>query len=122
MPIYNPTGSLGYKIYSAIMNQSGVAAPVPVILQNTIGNIVWQYVGIGLYSGVLVGAFPANKCLAFVGSTGDFTGSDPDYYTAQLLVDSPNAIQLNAILNGGGVNQSQDDAISAVSIEVRVYP
>jgi hypothetical protein len=55
-----------YKVYSALLTQSGTDAPVAVILENTIGDIVWtrEDGGIGtegMYKGTLLGAFTAGK-------------------------------------------------------------
>lgn len=45
--------------YKASVSQSGIAAPtVDKIFENTIGEIVWTYSGVGIYIGTLVGAFP----------------------------------------------------------------
>lgn len=49
------------KIYTAKLTQTGTAAPIPTILQNTIGNITWTRDNAGLYIGTLSGAFPAGK-------------------------------------------------------------
>jgi hypothetical protein len=54
-------GGQPYKVYRAILNQSGTDAPVATVLENTIGDIVWSRNSPGTYSGILVGAFQANK-------------------------------------------------------------
>lgn len=53
-----------YKVYTALLKQTGVAAPVPTILENTLGNIVWSYNGVGTYRGTLTGAFLYDKYFA----------------------------------------------------------
>jgi hypothetical protein len=50
-----------YKVYTALLRQDGVSAPVPTILENTLGNIVWSYTNVGTYKGTLTGAFLADK-------------------------------------------------------------
>lgn len=50
-----------YKVYSAIVNQTVFEVPVFTILENTIGDIVWQYNDVGDYSGILANAFTINK-------------------------------------------------------------
>ena len=42
-----------YKVFTALMNQSGTDAPVADILENTLGPITWSYLGVGTYQGVL---------------------------------------------------------------------
>ncbi|QMP85131.1 putative tail fiber protein [Flavobacterium phage vB_FspP_elemoA_2-5C] len=56
-----PSGTSDYKIYRAILNQTGTSAPVATVLENTIGSIVWSRNSPGTYSATLVGAFQANK-------------------------------------------------------------
>lgn len=123
MPVNNPGGSSSfpYLVYSALMNQSGVAAPTATILQNTLGAIVWSRLGVGSYAGTLAGVFTANKTFCLIGSSGDFTGSDPDMQLVQLSRGSINHVFLNSITNGAG-NFSTDDSVIEVSIEIRVYP
>lgn len=50
-----------YKIYRAILTQTGTNAPVATVLENTVGNIVWTRNSPGNYSATLVGTFLANK-------------------------------------------------------------
>ena len=60
---------LPYKIYAAIINQSGTSAPTATILENTIGDIVWTYTAQGSYQGTLSNAFVLNKTSVMVAST-----------------------------------------------------
>jgi hypothetical protein len=48
-----------YKVYTALLSQAGKDnAPTAIVLENTIGDIVWTYDSVGKYSGTLNGAFP----------------------------------------------------------------
>jgi hypothetical protein len=48
-----------YKIYKALLTQTGTLDPTAVVLANTLGGtIVWSYATVGGYLGTLVGAFP----------------------------------------------------------------
>jgi hypothetical protein len=49
------------KIYVATLTQTGTDAPVATEVYNTIGAIVWTYVGVGEYAATLTGAFPSGK-------------------------------------------------------------
>lgn len=47
------SGILGipnYKVYRALISQSGTNAPTVTILENTVGSIIWHYSDVGLYS------------------------------------------------------------------------
>lgn len=45
------------KRYKALMTQSGTAAPVATVLENTVGVIVWSRASEGSYVGTLTGSF-----------------------------------------------------------------
>lgn len=57
--------NLKWKGYVVAINQSGTTAPVPIILFNTIGNIVWSRVSSGIYQMTLVNAFPADRTFSY---------------------------------------------------------
>lgn len=57
--------NLKWRGYIFVVNQSGTNAPVPTILYNTIGNIIWSRVSSGIYNLSLVGAFPVNKTFSY---------------------------------------------------------
>ena len=57
----NPVLDKGYKVYTAIVNQTGTNAPVANVLENTIGEIVWTRTDAGLYYANLAGAFIDGK-------------------------------------------------------------
>ncbi|HJY62672.1 MAG TPA: hypothetical protein VJ455_00845, partial [Ignavibacteria bacterium] len=50
-----------YKKYVALISQGGTDAPTAIILENTIGAIVWSYLGVGQYFATLAGAFTTDK-------------------------------------------------------------
>lgn len=50
-----------YKVYTALLTQTGTNAPVATVLENTLGgDIIWSYSNVGEYHGTLTGAFPQN--------------------------------------------------------------
>lgn len=51
-----------YKVYRAIINQTGTNPPVATVLENTLGiNPTYAYVGAGQYTLTSVGSFPVDK-------------------------------------------------------------
>ena len=57
----------GYKVYTALLTQTGTSAPVATVLENTLGGtIVWGRSVTGVYSATLTGAFTNNKTAVFV--------------------------------------------------------
>ncbi len=63
-------GGSSYKVYSALLTQSGTDAPVPTVLENTIGDIVWTRDEIGTYIATLVNGFIVGQTSAFAESFG----------------------------------------------------
>ena len=109
MPI-SYSGGLPYKSYVAILNQSGVAAPVATGIYNTLGGaVVWSRVSQGQFKGVLNGAFTLNKtpCLIVNGVNNDSLFAFANSNTNEIDI---------SCLTG------DDDVIQNASIEIRVYP
>src|SRR5688572_16305439 len=56
-----------YKVYVALLTQTGTSAPVATVLENTLGGtVVWARGGTGEYTGTLAGAFTADKTTASI--------------------------------------------------------
>jgi len=103
-----------YKIYRALLTQTGGNAPVATVLENTLGTIVWSYLAPGLYLGTLNGAFPINKYFAFLAAGGFDTapnngGSGNPYYYSRL---DDNSVAVNSVT---------DDKLINSPIEIIVY-
>jgi hypothetical protein len=94
-----------YKVYTALISQTGTSTPTAIILENTIGTVVWSRIGIGSYLGTLTGAFTASKTYISI-SNGFFN----------YLVSSTRNSNDSIIINAGN-----DGEISNASIEIRVY-
>lgn len=115
---------LPYKVYTALLTQNGTSAPVPTVLQNTLGGIVtFTRTNSGQYeinSSSLFGT--SGKCFIILGSNrepANVGGTASTLITrynsaAQLAFLSMNTT-LNAFIEGYG-------AIYNLSIEIRVYP
>ena len=103
-----------YKKYVALMTQTGSAAPTVVVLENTIGDIVWTRASTGLYRGTLIGAFTLDKTSAMMsvtltdGIVNVFRFSDDVVRVATTNLHSPTAAY-------------HDNHLSNNTIEIRVY-
>ena len=74
-----------YNIYTALLTQSGTAAPVATVLENTIGNITWVYEGVGQYS-ISIPGYNKEKLIVFAGSgTTGITTEVVQAYTNSFL-------------------------------------
>lgn len=105
--VHNPVvNARPYKVYTALLTQSGTSAPVATVLENTLGGTVtWNYEDVGDYSATLTGAFTTGKTWIIVGTD---TATFSSYHT------NPNSVGITSPAGNG--------ALSSRSIEIRVYP
>jgi len=103
----NSSGS-PYKVYTALLTQSGTSAPTAIELENTIGAITFGYSSSGVYT---------------VNSSALFTASKT--WTNPTLKDNTN-LQLSMYRNTDSllylVDANGDNGLLETSIEIRVYP
>lgn len=72
--------NLPYKVYTAIVTQSGTNAPVPTILENTLGATpTWTRAGAGNYKITLTDAFTIGK--SFVLTSTDYLTGNIEHMT-----------------------------------------
>lgn len=113
-----------YKVYKAIMNQAGGAAPTVSIIENSIGNIVWTRTGVGSYTGTLTGAFPSGKVPNLTIPVAPLDGDAAFLYIGRGGTSNTIAI-VGVEVSASGVNfpagqQNSDSLIVDVLIEIKV--
>ncbi len=105
-----------YKKYIALLSQSGTSAPTAIILENTLGTIIWGRTSAGIYTATLTNAFSANKTTIFHGTSADATYVAMNRTNASVItitvIDSDGSTPVDSLIVGGG----------NVLIEIRVYP
>lgn len=107
-----------YKVYTALLTQSGTDAPVATVLENTLGvTPVWSYIGTGHYRVTANGSFTIEKRQFFTGvlkSVDSLNGivveSDEESFNEDF-------IQIKTLNSGG----SDVDVFTNLAIEIRVY-
>jgi hypothetical protein len=104
-----------YLKYVGNLFQTGTDAPDVTVLENTIGNIVWTRLGVGLYKGELAGAFPDVYKTWFSKINSQTSTRFNAYFTRQ----NTNTFNLNVY---GTDNSTLTDNINLSSFEIRVYP
>jgi hypothetical protein len=110
------TDSRPYKVYTALISQTGSGAPVTTTLENTLGGVVvWTYNGSGSYYATLGGAFILNKTIMFLSDGSPIGSSAAEQLHAYYI--STNQIQINTRKNG----TSADGLLSLATVEIRVY-
>lgn len=95
-------------VYRALMTQVGLVAPTVVVLENTIGNIVWSYDAPGEYIGTLAGAFTANKTFSIISKV-----EAAAYYGPTVNRQDANTLFIRT---------DGDDRLFGNSLEILVYP
>lgn len=108
-----------YKVYTALLTQSGTNAPVATVLENTLGGeVVWSREDVGIYSGTLSGVFTLDKTYI---STGIFDTAFTDAvgYVNTDLTSRPNSVSLGTF--DIPTDTASDGLLYATSIEIRVY-
>ena len=96
-----------YKVYSALVSQSGTDAPTAIVLENTIGAITFTYNNTGQYNILSSGLFTTDK-----------TWTNPAYndnvpFEMSILRSNANTLYFNVA--------SGNDSLYKTSIEIRVY-
>jgi hypothetical protein len=109
-----------YKVFTALLTQTGTDAPVATILQNTLGGTpVWSRSGVGTYAITLAGAFPINKTVCFL--TIENNDSDGRILGSINYSGAPNANVRGFVIQNATTNSNTDELAALSCIEIRVY-
>ena len=101
-----------YKVYTALLTQTGTNAPVATVLENTLGGVpTYSYGGAGEYKVIHTDGFTLNKTVVFMNTA-------LNSQTASILIDyqSNDAIHISTF-----DTTPQNDILFNTSIEIRVY-
>ena len=116
-----------YKVYTALLTQSGTDAPVATVLENTLGGtVVWTRFSQGFYEATLSSAFTLNKTFTHFGTASlqtfstDVGGNNIEgYYIFYRINDS--VMRLLFYNSSYAAAEISDYGIN-IPIEIRVYP
>jgi hypothetical protein len=114
-------GSSTYKVYTALLTQTGTNPPVATVLENTLGGtLVWTRDSDGYYTATLAGAFPDENKF--------FTLNSIIFLSIENIVsvgwvNSNSFIVYSSFWNGviPTAYTPQDDILYNYPIEIRVY-
>lgn len=111
------SAAIPYKIYTALLSQSGTDDPDVIVLQNTLsGAIVWTR-DFGKYIGTLNGEFTLDKTFMLA----SFAQSGNDAITLRVAQIGVNDISLWGT-NATNAIVDLDILDGPVNLEIRVYP
>jgi len=112
-----------YKVYTALLTQSGTDAPVATVLENTLGgNVTYTRAQAGNYGIVSNNLFgTVDKCIIFLGSNKDpvFVGGSNSRVITRY--SDPSSIQLYSLNLNLDEFLEEFGSIRRLSIEIRVY-
>ena len=117
-----PTGGSGtllYKSYVAILQQSGTNPPGATVLENSLGGTVtWTRTGVGQYIATTTGLFTTLKTVIFMQVSSTLGGT----WGIQYLATSSgiNTVFIGTQL-GDSTSTYQDELLNSTPIEIRVY-
>ena len=114
-----PVDPRPYKVYTALLTQSGTNAPVATVLENTLGgDVVWSYNDESRFSATSDNLFTLNKTVVFTGSV--FNGDIPN--SVYIIIDNNNftttTLNMETFFDDGGLTNG---LLSNTPIEIRVY-
>lgn len=105
-----------YKVYQAILSQSGTTAPTPTVLLDEIGDISFTYSSVGVFTIDSSGSsFTASKTVVLNGNDGNPNES------VQTSVGATNQISLFSYAQSGGTYTLTNGVMGSTFIEIRVY-
>lgn len=105
-----------YKVYTALLSQSGTNAPTAIVLENTLGvDVSFTYFLAGNYYINAIGAFTIGKTCVIMGQSIYAT-------SAYIVIPSlPNIDQVQIRVTKVTDNTSSDNKLTNFPIEIRVY-
>lgn len=107
-----PSGA-NYKVYTALLTQTGTNAPTAVVLENTLGTISFAYSAVGGYNITSSSLFTLNKTFFIITNNSSLEYAlIYTYSNASTL-----SITISDILTATGLN----DLLLNTPIEIRVY-
>ena len=102
-----------YKVYTALLTQTGTSAPTAIVLENTLGvTPTLGYDGVGQYSINATGAFTIDKTWIIFNSVN---------YNAQTISNNIKVLNGIIILTRSMTGTSIDNVLNSTEIEIRVY-
>lgn len=102
-----------YKVYTALLTQSGTASPTAIVLENTLGvTITFSYGSPGVYSLTATGALTINKTWVIFNNVDNNAGT---------IAYNGKGLNGFTIQSRNSVGTTANDLLNLTEIEIRVY-
>jgi hypothetical protein len=112
-----------YKVYKALLSQGETNAPTAIVLENTLGNIVWTRNNVGTYVGTLTGAFVGEKVFCIISQSGSAFDFPEETGYKSIGKFNNNQIRVATVVQTSLNNFSPTDGLlNNTAIEIQVYP
>lgn len=112
-----------YRVYVALLSQSGTDDPTAIVLENTLGwTPVWVRIGAGVYSTTHTSGFPQDKTFVLLPAFGNSwqIGGEGAIYVQGVSLPSNSAVRVYTT-NDPVSGDNNDDILFLHPIEIRVY-
>lgn len=106
-----------YKVYTALLTQSGTDVPTAIVLENTLGDITYGYIGDGQYAIISNNLFVENKVYLSIQGSNDGDTSTITTLSSLYNIDNSTLSLITTNVTGARDNSSLNNS----SIEIRVY-
>jgi len=111
---FNGGGTAPYKVYTALLTQTGTDAPVATVLENTLGgDVVWTRFQEGDYEGALTNAFVTDKTASIISNN---SGTNDSFMFLDSVSDE-SVVYLTTFLSG----VKADNQLNKTTINIKVY-
>jgi hypothetical protein len=111
-----------YKVYTALLTQTGETAPTSIVLENTLGNVTLQYFDVGYYKIVLENSININKTFLYIGngpSSGGRIFFEEEGFKTITFFDSTTIVVFSS--TDGYSSGLSNNELENCPIEIRVY-
>jgi len=104
----------GYKVYTAILSQSGTSDPTSIVLENTLGfTPTYQYSDVGEYRINSVAGFITNKTVVILGQMNNQLNGSVIVDTSRINITSQDL--------SSGTPFGTDGLLANTLLEIRIY-
>jgi len=118
-----------YKVYTALLTQSGTNAPVTTILENTTDfSLTWSYSDVGIYRAIVGGEInPLKTTISLLPENRALNLSHVSYYNigienSNLQVTINTGYKSVELIGGSIVSTPANGILFRNVIEIKVYP
>ena len=111
-----------YKVYTALLTQTGETAPTSIVLENTLGNVTLQYFDVGYYQIVLENSIDINKTFLYIGngpSSGGRIFFEEEGFKTITFFNSTTIVVFSS--TDGYSSGLSNNELENCPIEIRVY-